>query len=102
MQRLIVSLAASACFITLLGAARTVAEEETAVVLYGGGNTPDAAIAVTAAGSDPVLIKGLMVNTIAHRAVLVNAWAKVFIEDCAISLWWWRQSRWPRYRLPTH
>jgi hypothetical protein len=71
-------------FFTATQSVNVIAEEETAVVLYGGGNTPDAAIAVTAAGSDPVLIKGLMINTIAHRAVLVNAWAKVFIEDCTI------------------
>ena len=71
-------------FFTVTQSMNVIAEEGTAVVLYGGGNTPDAAIAVTAAGSDPVLIKGLTVNTIAHRAVLVNAWAKVFIEDCTI------------------
>jgi hypothetical protein len=71
-------------FFTISQSVNVIAEEGTAVVLYGGGNTPDAAIAVTAAGADPVLIKGLMVNTIAHRAVLVNTWAKVFIEDCTI------------------
>jgi hypothetical protein len=71
-------------FFTATQSVNVIAEEGTAVVLYGGGNTPDAAIAVTAAGSDPVLIRGLTVNTIAHRAVLVNAWAKVFIEDCTI------------------
>jgi hypothetical protein len=71
-------------YFTITQSVNVIAEEGTADVLYGGGNTPDAAIGVTAAGSDPVLIKGLMVNTIAHRAVLVNAWAKVFIEDCTI------------------
>jgi len=73
-------------FFTISSAGVNVIAEGTAVVLYGGGNSPEAAIAITSSAGAAVLLKGLTVNVVVGSAgsVLVNSNSRVIIEDCII------------------